>query len=92
MLCERSESWSSPALANFLLRHLPQTGPDAATVCRRCRTRDVFLRDAGGISERLGPHALRIAVKDRLSNSRIIETLKWAIATDEAPTALADSA
>ncbi len=71
-----------PGAANFLLCHLPGEGPDAATVCRRCRTHDVFLRDASRISDRLGPHALRIAVKDRQSNSRIIETLKWAITAD----------
>lgn len=82
-----------PGVANFLLCHLPEGSPDAATVCRRSRTHDVFLRDAGGISERLGSHALRIAVKDRLSNARIAETLKWAIAESvEAPTLLADSA
>lgn len=82
-----------PSVANFLLCQLPEEGPDAATVCRRCRTRDVFLRDASGISQRLGAHVVRIAVKDRLSNSRIIETLQWAIATEvEAPPALAESA
>ena len=43
-----------PGAANFILCHLPESGPNAATVCRRCRTQDVFLRDAGGISERLG--------------------------------------
>ena len=70
-----------PSVTNFLLCRLPETGPGAATVCERCRTRNVFLRDAGGISKRLGSHTLRIAVKDRPSNSRIIENLKWAIAT-----------
>jgi histidinol-phosphate/aromatic aminotransferase/cobyric acid decarboxylase-like protein len=82
-----------PSVTNFLLCHLPESGPDAATVCQRCQTQDVFLRDASGIGERLGSHALRIAVKDRLSNARIIETLKWAITTDaEAAPALAESA
>ena len=82
-----------PSVTNFLLCHLPENGPDAATVCQRCQTQDVFLRDASRISERLGSHALRVAVKDRLSNSRIIETLKWAITTDaEAAPALAESA
>ena len=82
-----------PGAANFILCHLPESGPNAATVCRRCRTQNVFLRDAGEISERLGSHALRIAVKDRQSNSRIIETLKWAITTGtESASALAESA
>lgn len=82
-----------PSTANFLLCHLPEQGPDAATVCQGCRTQDVFLRDASTISRRLGSHVLRIAVKDRLSNSRIIETLQWEITTDAAsPAALAESA
>ena len=82
-----------PGAANFILCHLPQNGPNAATVCRRCRTQDVFLRDASGISERLGAHALRVAVKDRQNNSRIIEILKWAMTTKaEAATVLAESA
>ncbi len=71
-----------PGAANFLLCHLPGEGPEAATVCRRCRIHDVFLRDASRISGRLGSHALRIAVKNRQSNARIIETLKWAITRD----------
>lgn len=81
-----------PGAANFLLCHLPEQGPDAATVCRCCQTQAVFLRDASRISDRMGPHALRIAVKDRLSNLHIVETLKWAITTAEAPPALAESA
>ena len=82
-----------PGAANFILCHLPESGPNAATVCRRCRTQDIFLRDASEISERLGLHALRVAVKDRQSNARIIETLKWAITADAAAAnVLAESA
>ncbi|MBI4327233.1 MAG: histidinol-phosphate aminotransferase family protein, partial [Chloroflexi bacterium] len=66
--------------ANFVLCYLPPQGPDAATVCERCRTHDVFLRDVGTMSSLLGRHALRIAVKDASTNQRVVEALAEAIA------------
>src|SRR4051812_25134335 len=34
-----------PGVANFVLLHLPDDGPDAATVVTRCRSAGLFLRD-----------------------------------------------
>src|SRR5262249_55495321 len=51
-------------VANFVLCHLPEGGPDAATLVSRCRPHGLFLRDAGAMGTRLGRHALRLAVKD----------------------------
>jgi histidinol-phosphate/aromatic aminotransferase/cobyric acid decarboxylase-like protein/GNAT superfamily N-acetyltransferase len=65
-----------PAVANFLLCHLPETFPDAATVSLRCREHAVYIRDAGEISSVLGPRALRIAVKDDQTNRMMIEVLR----------------
>ena len=65
-----------PSVTNFLLCHLPESGPDAATVVRRCREQGVFLRDASVMGSRMGRHALRIAVKDAVTNERIVEVLK----------------
>jgi len=59
--------------ANFVLCDLPPQGPDAAAVCERCRTRDVFLRDIGSMSRLLGRHALRIAIKDASTNRRVLD-------------------
>ena len=64
-----------PGVANFILCRLPPGGPDAATVCERCRTRGLYIRDASGMSPRLGSHAIRIAVKDRATNRKIVEIL-----------------
>jgi len=69
-----------PSVANFLLCHLPEQGPDAATICWRCREHGVYVRDAGEISPNLGSKALRIAVKDEQMNQRIIEVLHLVIA------------
>jgi histidinol-phosphate/aromatic aminotransferase/cobyric acid decarboxylase-like protein/GNAT superfamily N-acetyltransferase len=64
-----------PGSANFLLGHLPASGPDAATIVERCRGRGLFLRDASGMGTGLGRHALRIAVKDGATNERMARIL-----------------
>ena len=69
-----------PSVTNFLLCHLPKTGPDADTVVSRCREHGVFLRDAGSMGSQMGSHALRIAVKDAAANQRLVEVLRKALA------------
>lgn len=68
-----------PGVANFLLCHLPASGRDAATVVRCCRTRNLFVRDVGGMGMNLGTHALRIAVKDAATVDRMVAILSLAI-------------
>ena len=70
--------------ANFVLCHLRPDGPSAARVCDSCRAHDVFLRDLSSLSPRLGPHALRIAIKDRPANQRIAEILARSLGHDGA--------
>jgi histidinol-phosphate/aromatic aminotransferase/cobyric acid decarboxylase-like protein/GNAT superfamily N-acetyltransferase len=64
-----------PGIANFLLCFLPENGPTAAEVVRRCQAHNVFLRDAGVMGSQLGTHAVRIAVKDLPANQRIVSVL-----------------
>ncbi len=64
-----------PGIANFILCHLPPTGPDAATVVKRCRAQNLFLRNAAPMGSQLGSHALRVAVKDAQTNQRIVAIL-----------------
>lgn len=64
-----------PGVANFLLCHLPEDGPDAATIVKRCRARGLFLRDASAMGRGLGKYALRIAVKDGETNGRMMGIL-----------------
>jgi len=64
-----------PGTANFLLCHLPHTGPDAATIVEHCQARGLFLRDAVRMGARLGPRAIRLAVKDAATNARMLELL-----------------
>ena len=66
--------------ANFVLCHLPPEGPDAAAVCRRCRDRDVFLRDTSSMGRSLGRHTVRLAVKDGESNRKVVAALAETLA------------
>ena len=65
-----------PGVANFILCHLPDGGPDAATVVQRCRRHNLFLRDTAEMGSRLGLRALRIAVKDGATNRRMAELIR----------------
>ena len=68
-----------PGVANYLLCHLPADGPDAATLIARCRERNVFLRDAGATAPSLGSRSIRIAVKDKVTNQRMVEVIGQAL-------------
>jgi len=73
----RALNWTViPSIANFLLCHLPDNGPDTATLIARCRERGLFLRDASTMGSQLGNRAVRIAVKDGETNRRMIEILR----------------
>ena len=61
-----------PGTANFLLCHLPQSGPSAEQLIQECRQHGLFLRNASSMGSRLGSHAIRIAVKDAATNARML--------------------
>ena len=65
-----------PGVANFLLAHLPESGPTAEKVVQHCQTRNLFLRDAAKMGSQMGRHALRVAVKDAATNQKIIKILE----------------
>jgi histidinol-phosphate/aromatic aminotransferase/cobyric acid decarboxylase-like protein/GNAT superfamily N-acetyltransferase len=67
-----------PGTANFLLCHLPAAGPRAATLVAAARRSGLFLRDVGNMGATLGDRAIRIAVKDSVTNQRVLEILRRA--------------
>jgi histidinol-phosphate/aromatic aminotransferase/cobyric acid decarboxylase-like protein/GNAT superfamily N-acetyltransferase len=69
-----------PGIANFILAHLPPDGFDAATVVSRCRTLNLYLRDAAAMGAQLGRHAVRVAVKDAATNQRMLDILAAVLA------------
>jgi histidinol-phosphate/aromatic aminotransferase/cobyric acid decarboxylase-like protein len=74
-----------PGVANFLLVHLPENGPDAAAVVAACQDGGVYLRDASGMGTSMGRHAIRIAVKAREENFRIVTLLGQALQRVQEP-------
>ncbi|MEI8175266.1 MAG: histidinol-phosphate transaminase [Candidatus Omnitrophota bacterium] len=74
-LRERFSFDGIPGTANFLLFHLPEIGPSAARIVDACKKKRLYLRDAGTMGTAMGSHALRIAVKDRETNIKMIKIL-----------------
>jgi len=73
-----------PGVANFLLCHLPSDGPDAESIVQRCRKKGLYLRNAAQMGTNLGNRAVRIAVKDRQTNARMLDVIRhWAVAGEE---------
>ena len=82
-----------PGTANFLLCHLPQSGPPAEQLIQECRRHGLFLRNAATMGSQLGPRAIRIAVKDAETNARMLRIINAAqerIAARAAATGLVD--
>jgi histidinol-phosphate/aromatic aminotransferase/cobyric acid decarboxylase-like protein len=67
-----------PGTANFLLCHLPESGPSAEQLIRECRGHGLFLRNAALMGSHLGAHAIRIAVKDAATNTRMLRIINAA--------------
>jgi len=65
--------------ANFLLCKLPEAGKCAKDVVEACVLEGVYIRNVSSMGASIGESYLRIAVKNRLDNERIINTLKTAI-------------
>jgi histidinol-phosphate/aromatic aminotransferase/cobyric acid decarboxylase-like protein/N-acyl-L-homoserine lactone synthetase len=74
-----------PGCANFLLCLLPSAGPSAAEVVALARRFGLFVRDVTNMGSNLGPHALRVAVKDRETNRRILKILRDVLDEAAAP-------
>ena len=65
----------TPGVANFLLVHLSDDGPDAKNLIGVCRQSDLFLRDASVTAPSLSPKVFRIAVKDDDTNDKMLKII-----------------
>ena len=66
--------------ANFLLCHLPVSGPPADTLVRECKVRGLYLRNAQNMGAQFGSHAVRIAVKSAETNNHMIRIIEDSLA------------
>jgi len=71
-----SIGWNvTPGCANFLLCELPASAPPASVLVELAQSRGLFLRDAASMGTGVGERAVRVAVKDRTTNARMIRIL-----------------
>jgi histidinol-phosphate/aromatic aminotransferase/cobyric acid decarboxylase-like protein len=61
--------------ANFLLCHLDDHAPPVPTILEACRHSGVYLRNVASMGRALGPRVFRTAVKDAVTNARIVGTI-----------------
>lgn len=80
-----------PGCANFLMMHLPAEYPEVTKVIRDCRGQGLFLRDIRNMGSAVGSQALRIAVKDSVTNERIIAILRYVLGDSDRRAAHAES-
>jgi histidinol-phosphate/aromatic aminotransferase/cobyric acid decarboxylase-like protein/N-acyl-L-homoserine lactone synthetase len=78
-----------PGCANFLLCHLPESAPNAARFVAELRRRGLFIRDVTTMGTALGWRAVRIAVKDRATNHRMLGMLAAALSEEHCETSVA---
>jgi len=67
---------------SWILYRLPDAAPDAEEVVIACRAAGVYLRNAGQTSEALRARYLRIAVRPREEQERIVAALRAVLAND----------
>ena len=65
-----------PGEANFLMFHVDGSQRSAREVIEQAREMGVFVRDVANMGSRLGERALRIAIKDPVSNEKVLRALK----------------
>lgn len=63
-------------VANFLLFYLPIHIQPVATFLESCKNENLFLRDVSNMGKSLGNNAVRIAIKDKVTNNRMIDIMR----------------
>jgi histidinol-phosphate/aromatic aminotransferase/cobyric acid decarboxylase-like protein len=64
-----------PGSANFLLCHLPESGPPADELIQQCQREGLFLRNPVTMGSELGSRSIRIAAKDAATNARVLSII-----------------
>jgi histidinol-phosphate/aromatic aminotransferase/cobyric acid decarboxylase-like protein/GNAT superfamily N-acetyltransferase len=64
------------SIANFILCYLPENGPNAETVVSKCKEYGLYIRDVSNMGTNFDKHTIRIAIKNRETNQKMIKILK----------------
>jgi histidinol-phosphate/aromatic aminotransferase/cobyric acid decarboxylase-like protein/GNAT superfamily N-acetyltransferase len=62
--------------ANFVLCYLAENGPSAETVVSKCKEMGLYLRDVSTMGNNFNKHTIRIAIKDKETNQKMLEIIK----------------
>ena len=62
--------------ANFVLCYLPENGPSAAMVVSKCVEMGLYLRDVSNMGKNFDKHTIRIAIKDKETNQKMLKIIK----------------
>lgn len=62
--------------ANFILCYLPENGPNAEAVVSKCKEMGLYLRDVSNMGNNFNKHTIRIAIKDKETNKKMLEIIK----------------
>ena len=63
-------------VTNFILVNLDPLGPKANEVVTSCREHGLFIRDVSNMGNCFGSHTVRIAVKNRETNEKMLGILR----------------
>ena len=63
-------------VANYLLFYLPGHFPEPGEFLESCKQKKLFLRDVSNMGKNIGKNAVRIAIKDEVTNNKMIGIIK----------------
>ncbi len=66
-----------PSVTNYLMAQLPECG--VAKIVKRLAEQDIFIRNCDSLSARFNDDWVRIAVKDRPTNHRMLKAIKQSL-------------
>jgi histidinol-phosphate/aromatic aminotransferase/cobyric acid decarboxylase-like protein len=62
--------------ANFVLFYLPEDGPTAEKMVSKCKEKGLYIRDVSNMGSNFNNHTIRIAVKDKETNRKMLIIIK----------------
>jgi len=68
-------------VANFLLFYIPAHFPHIDEFLESCKQKNLYLRDVSNMGKNIGLNAVRIAVKDEVTNNKMIDIIKKVVVT-----------
>ena len=68
-----------PGIANFIMFHLSNEKCSASQIINECKKKKLYLRDLSGIGASINDNAIRMAVKDKNTNKKMIKIFQESI-------------